>query len=278
MKLGGSLERRRGRRRGSSGGDGGSPRYLDLGRGILVTVAAVVVAGWLLGYLVSTQLLFPAPPPPGDLFAVPDVRGIGIASARERLEGAGLSLGAVDSLLHPTVAQGLILGQSPLPGQIARPDSPVRVTVSLGPQTRSVPDVRSLELDRARTVLETSGFLVTVDTTESEVERGRVVEVFPPPDSVVPLPSEIRLLVSTGPPVVVMPFVLGLPEDSARMLLDSLGLVVSDVEEVFRFGRDQGIVVQQEPASDMELERGSSVRLQVGRRGSGVGNNDPRQP
>jgi serine/threonine-protein kinase len=176
------------------------------------------------------------------------------------------------------VATGLILGQSPLPGQVARPDSPVRVTISLGPQTRSVPDVRDLELARARTVLETSGFLVSVDTTESEIERGRVVDVFPPPDSVVPLPSQIRLLVSTGPPVVVMPFVLGMTEDSARLLLDSLGLFVAEVEPVFRFGRDQGIVVQQEPASDMELERGSSVRLQVGRTGSGLGNNDPLEP
>jgi serine/threonine-protein kinase len=135
-----------------------------------------------------------------------------------------------------------------------------------------------LEVSRARTVLETSGFLVTVDTAESEMERGRVIDVSPAPDQVVPLPSEIRLLVSTGPPVVPMPFVLGMSEDEARLLLDSLGLVVSEVEEVFRFGRDQGIVVQQEPASDMELERGSNVRLQVGRRGAGRGNNDPFQP
>jgi len=278
VKLGGSLERRRGRRRPPSGGGGASWRGVDLGRGLWVTVGAVVVAGWIVGYLVSTQLLFPAPPPPGDVFAVPDVRGVGVASARERLAGAGLTLGVVDSLLHPSVAEGLILGQSPLPGQVARPDSPVRVTVSLGPQSRSVPDVRALQVDRARTVLETSGFLVTADTAESEVERGRVIDLFPPANSVVPLPSEVMLLVSTGPPVVVMPFVLGMPEDSARVLLDSMGLFVSEVEEVFRFGRDQGIVVQQEPASDMELERGSSVRLQVGRRGSGLGNNDPRDP
>jgi len=279
VKLGGSLERRRGRRRQASARAGGPSSWeIDLGRGLLAAVGAVIVAGWILGYVVSTRVLFPPPPPPGDLFAVPDLRGSGIASARERLAGARLTLGAVDSLLHPSVAVGLILGQSPLPGQVARPDSPVRVTISLGPQTRSVPDVRALELDRARTVLETSGFVVTLDTAESEVERGRVIDVFPPPDSVIPLPSQIRLLVSTGPPVVVMPFVLGMPEDSARMLLDSLGLSVSEVEEVFRFGRDQGIVVQQEPASDMEVERGSSVRLQVGRRGSGLGNNGPFEP
>jgi len=276
VKLGGSLERRRGRRRTPAGDTGGGG--FELGGRLAAMVGGVLLAGWLVGYVVSTQLLFPAPPPTGDLYEVPDVRGTGVASAREVLSGVGLTLGAVDSLLHPTVVEGLILGQSPLPGQLLRPDSPVRVTVSRGPQTRSVPDVVALQADRARTVLETSGFLVTVDTAESEVERGRVIEVFPPPDSVVPLPSQVRLLVSTGPPVIVMPFVLGLPEEEARMLLDSLGLVVTEVEEVFRFGRDQGIVVQQEPASDMELERGSGVRLQVGRRGTGAGGNEPLEP
>ena len=280
MKLGGSLERRRGRRRSFAAGDAEGRKGLgfEFGGRLLGILGGMVVAGWIVGYLVATRLVFPAPPPPTDLMQVPDVRGTGIESAKERLAGVGLAVGEVDSLLHPSVARGLVLGQSPLPGQLARPDTPVRVTISLGPQTRSVPDVRTLEVDRATTVLETSGFLVSVDTIESEVERGRVIDVFPPPDSVIPLPSQVRLVVSTGPPVVVMPFVLGLEEEEARTLLDSLGLVVTEVEEVFRFGRDQGIVVQQEPASDMELERGSSVRLQVGRRGSGRGNNDSREP
>lgn len=278
MKLGGSLARRRGRRRTTSRGPDGSSGGPDLGGRILAWLAGVVVAGWLLGYIVSTQFLFPAPPPTGDLQEVPDLSGMGLTTAQERLVGAGLSLGPVDSLLHPSVAAGLVLGQSPLPGQVARPEAPVRITVSLGPQTRSVPDVTALEVGRARTVLETSGFIVVEDTMESDVERGRVIDLLPAPDSVVPLPSQVRLLVSAGPPVVVMPFVLGLTEDSARLLLDSLGLVLSEVEEVFRFGRDQGIVVQQEPASDLELERGSAVRLQVGRRGVAGGNNDPPRP
>ena len=51
------------------------------------------------------------------------------------------------------------------------------------------------------------------------------------------------------------------------ILLDSLGLMVSEIEEVFRFGRDQGVVVEQEPASEMEVERGTEVRLKVGMSG-----------
>lgn len=274
MKLGGSLARsRRARRPGQPDqGDGRSfgarvsRGTLDIRR-LLAGVVGLAVAGWLGGYLISTRLLFPAPPPPGDLFEVPDVRGLGIASATERLAGAGLSLGAIDSLSHPSAPAGLVLGQSPLAGQVARPQTAIRVTVSKGPQMRSVPDVRRLAADRARIVLESSGFIVTVDTTEAEELRGRVIGVNPPPDSVVALPARVRILVSAGPPLVTMPFVLGLEQAEAQQQLDSLGLVVSEVEEVFRFGRDQGIVVEQEPPADTRLQRGSSVRLSIGRRG-----------
>ena len=116
-------------------------------------------------------------------------------------------------------------------------------------------------------MLQTSGFVVSVDSAESDLPRGRVVDIDPPPDSVVALPAEIRLIVSTGPPLVSMPLVLGMEEAAAIAMLDSLGLVVGTVEEVFRFGRDQGIVVEQEPPADTALEPGSQVRLAVGRRG-----------
>ena len=268
---------------GQEGGTSGPPRSSDAslawlnGRNLLIGVVGLGAVGWLVGYVLATQVFFPAPPPPGDLFDVPDVRGLGVASASERLAGAGLELGVTDSLRHPTVAAGLVLGQSPLPGQVARPETPVRVTVSMGPQMRAVPDVLRLDEARARVVLETSGFVVSVVTTQAEEPRGSVIQVSPPPDRVVALPAQIRMVVSAGPPVVPMPLVLGLEQAEAESILDSLGLVVSDVEEVFRFGRDQGIVVEQEPAADIELQRGSSVRLKVGRRGAG-GNNDPHDP
>ncbi len=272
MRLGGSLARRRGGRgrrpsRAAAKSKKRGWRSPEVGSRLFAALGGLAILGWIGGYVISTQLLFPAPPPPGDLFEVPDIRNLGLASARERLAGAGLRLGAIDSLLHPVVPRALIVGQSPLPGQVATPDSPVRVTVSLGPQMRSVPDVTMLDEDRARIVLESSGFVVLIDTAQSEVPRGRVVEIFPPADTIVALPAGIRMVVSTGTPLVPMPLVLGLAEEEAVQLLDSLGLVVSDVQEVFRFGRDQGIVVEQEPAVDIELERGSEVQLSVGRRG-----------
>jgi len=66
--------------------------------------------------------------------------------------------------------------------------------------------------------------------------------------------------------MVEMPLLLGLREEEAVGILDSLGLALSEVETRFRFGRDQGLVVEQEPPATTLVERGSAVRLVVGRR------------
>ncbi|MBT8395731.1 MAG: PASTA domain-containing protein, partial [Gemmatimonadetes bacterium] len=71
-----------------------------------------------------------------------------------------------------------------------------------------------------------------------------------------------------GPPEFQMPRLIGLSEEDALAVLDSLGLVVGEVETRFRFGRDQGMVVEQEPPARSMVQEGATVRLVVGRRGS----------
>jgi beta-lactam-binding protein with PASTA domain len=281
MRLGGSLRRRRRRvrrvPRGVRGGRWGrllrsgsarlafvkKPRFLAL-------LGALVVVGFGLGYLFSTQVLFPQPPPPGDLVSVPDLSGETAGEASASLSTIGLVLGQVDSLRHPTVPEGAILGQSPLPGQLSLGGDTVRVAISTGPERRPVPDVVRLRADRAQTVLEASGFSVVVDSVDSEMPQGGVVLMDPEPGTDATLPREVRLTVSKGPPLVEMPVLLGLEEEEAKAVLDSLGFVVGEVETRFRFGRDQGLVVEQDPPARTLVPQGSSVRLVVGRRGGGA--------
>ena len=91
--------------------------------------------------------------------------------------------------------------------------------------------------------------------------------MIPEPGTDATIPMDVHLLVSMGPPEFEMPLLLGLPEGQARAVADSLGLVVGDVETRFRFGRDQGLVVEQGPPAGTLVQEGSAVRLVVGRRG-----------
>jgi eukaryotic-like serine/threonine-protein kinase len=267
--LGKSMRRRRGRGPGPGSPleTGTGPSLQVVGKVALIAAAAVLL-GWGTGYLYATHVAFPGPEIHVAEYAeVPGLLGLELAEARELLAERGLEMGAVDSIHHPEAGRGRILGQSPLPGQLGIPGGEVELTISLGPEERPIPDVTRLRADRALTVLQTTGFQVMVDSTEAWMAPGRVVETEPRAGSMLTLPGEVRMTVSLGPPMVTMPNLVGLQEERARMLLDSLGLVVGEVETAFRFGFNQGEVLEHFPRPDSLIARGEEVRLVIGRRG-----------
>lgn len=271
MKLGSSLRRRRGgpaagnRKKAKATGIGGwRPRS---GRIFLVALAVLTVGSGT-GYLYATHVVFPAPEAEVQEFReVPDLRRMTLQEAETALSPVGFEFARVDSIRHPDTPAGLILGQTPLPGQLGVPGPTVEVTVSTGPERRPVPDVSRLVAARAVTVLETTGFEVELDSIEARLPPGRVVETDPPAGEEVELPSLIRLTVSLGPPLVEIPDLVGMQEQEARAVLDSVGLELGEVDTVFQFGFNQGEVLQQVPAAGEEIPQGSVVRLVIGRRG-----------
>ncbi len=276
VKLGSSLRRRRGgaRRTGDEGpaGDAARPssglRVLAQPR-VLGLAALVAFGGWGLGYLAATRVFFPTPDALTGLVEVPEVGGFTLPEVEQALATAGLDLSLVEQFRHPEADSGTVVGQAPLGGQLILPGGGIRVAVSVGPDRHQVPSVSRLPGAQAADLLRATGFEVVVDSVESDLPRGRVVELRPEAGSQLALPAEVRLTLSLGPPSIEMPVLLGLSEVVARDSVRALGLAVGEVEEVFRFGRDQGRVVGQEPPGGTQLERGTAVRLVVGRRGGG---------
>lgn len=273
MNLGSSIRRRRGgsggKRKGRGSGGPGPWQALRVGAGQWLLIAlGVLLVGSSGGYLYATQMVFPRAELAEQIFhPVPDLRNMTVEEAERALAPLDLALGEVDSIRHPEVPSGLILGQTPLPTQLGTPGRAVDVTLSLGPERRPVPDVSRLQADRAVTVLQTTGFEVEVDSIEAPVPEGRVVETDPPAGEEVTLPSDIRLTVSLGPPLVELPDLVGMQEEQALQVLDSLGLEVGEVDTAFRFGFSQGEVLEQRPEAGEEIPEGSRVHLVVGRRG-----------
>lgn len=236
---------------------------------MLLRVLIFAGAGLGTGYFVSTAFVFPSPEPPPGLQGVPDLRGISARQALAVLADSGLLRGRVDSVRHPVAPAGSVIGQSPLPGRTALPGAEVRVTMSLGPEIRRVPDVTRLRGVRATAALHAGGFVVRVDTVESDMPAGRVVAIDPAPGTEIAMPGNVRLEVSLGPPTFPMPELSGYGEYEARVLLNALGLVLKKVEKRFSI-LNINRVFGQHPEPDTEVQAGTAVRLIVGERIFGI--------
>lgn len=241
------------------------PRLGDFKRRPGAVLAGLILAGTGLGigYAVSTTWFFPPPAPPPALQGVPELRGSYIGGALALLADSGLSVGRVDSIRHPAAPAGAIIGQDPLPGRTALAGAEVRVTMSMGPEVRSVPDVTRLSGGRAAATLEAGGFVVLVDTVESDSPTGQIVAVDPPPGTETAMPGFVLLQVSRGPPTFPMPSLLGYGEFEARSLLAALGMTVTEVDRRYSI-LNVNRVFGQNPVPNADVRLGTQVRLIVG--------------
>lgn len=233
-----------------------SPRHL------VVTTAAAAVLGLLLGYLVTVLFVFPPRNVAADLKRVPDVVGQTVDEARRRAERQDLAFEEALAIHHaqPT---GTIVAQEPLAGQMASPGSALRVTTSLGPPTRAVPDVVGLGRDQAETILLQAGFEVEVTRVDASADVGQVVGTRPAAGTSVELPGAIRLLVSAGASAVRVPDLAMQSLTEAEVTLRRLGLRLGDVAEDSASLAAPGTVLDQSPAAGDEAARGTRVSVTV---------------
>ncbi|HEY8583608.1 MAG TPA: PASTA domain-containing protein [Capillimicrobium sp.] len=193
--------------------------------------------------------------------SVPNVTGQPLQAALAVLSNAGF-----DPSVERTTSdapEGRVLRQDPQPGTEAEVGSEVTLTVSDGPGQATVPDVGGDRRRAATRALEQAGFEVAVrEETSDSVAAGRAVGTAPAAGTLVEVGSSVTLIVSTGPPLVAVPDVLGQDEADARSALETAGLSV-DVEEQEDSEAEPGTVTSQDPAAGEEVEEGTVVTLVV---------------
>lgn len=167
--------------------------------------AAVIIllGSFGVGYLISTQILFPKPETAGAGIPVPDLYGLEREEALRRLAEAGLEAGEVLELVNREMEPGRVLAQDPVPGQQLRQGARVDYAVSGGGAQVRVPPLAGLDVIAAQELLERAGLSVELKQTRTvEVRKGAVVGTEPPIGDVVRVPGTVTLLVSAGAPAL----------------------------------------------------------------------------
>ncbi|MEU0118904.1 Stk1 family PASTA domain-containing Ser/Thr kinase [Streptomyces bobili] len=229
-------------------------RFVRPRRGLVAIIAAVLLVfgvGAGVWYINS-----------GQFTKVPAVLTQTEAQARERLDAAGLDVGEVKHAYSDTVKRGTVISTDPEPGARIRGNDSVTLTVSDGPETVKVPDVKGSRLDKAKELLKTDGLepgLVTEAFSE-DVLKGFVISSSPDAGTERHAGSAVSLVVSKGVPIDV-PDVTGQDLDDARAELEEAGLVVEISTSEINSEFDKGQVAAQSPGEDKQVADGDTVTL-----------------
>ena len=132
---------------------------------------------------------------------VPDVAGINLRAAEEMLARRGLVAQVAARRYDEKAPEGDVIAATPTAGRTVRQGRVVELIVSDGPPSVRMPDVREMELSRARDVLTKSDLRLAriARRYDDNVPRDWVMEQTPAPDDRVPRRERVELQVSAGP-------------------------------------------------------------------------------
>src|ERR1700732_3594943 len=198
------------------------------------------------------------------IVTVPNVEGLTDA-ATTAIAGAKLTVGAVTQQSSNTVAAGNVIRQDPASGSSAAQGSQVNLVISSGPQMATVANAEGLPQDAATAAI--TGAKLTVGTvtqqTSDTVATGKVISQDPASGSSVAQGSPVNLVISSGPQMVTVPNVEGLPQNAATTAIRAAKLTAGTVTQQTRNTVAAGNVIFQDPASGNSVAQGSPVNLVI---------------
>ncbi|MBJ7330634.1 MAG: serine/threonine protein kinase [Solirubrobacteraceae bacterium] len=193
--------------------------------------------------------------------SVPNVVGASLAAATDRLEDDGFEVVTVRE--NSEKERNEVIGQDPSNGARVDKGSRVRLTVSDGPGTATVPDTVGEGRNAALQTLEDAGFKVEEEKRSSEdIKENRVIEQRPDGGEQAATGATVTIVVSTGQPRADVPNVVGQSETAATAALQDAGFTVARTEEETE-DAEPGIVLRQDPAGGARAKRGSRVAIVV---------------
>jgi serine/threonine-protein kinase len=222
----------------------------------LLLLAGAIVGGVLAWDQIQEQLNANKP------VSVPNVEGIQKDLAKQQLREEGLRWD-ITYANDDDIPVGYVIDQRPRPGEKSERGNVVDLTVSLGRRLIEVPALIGESGTEAVAELTRLGLEARTVDVPSTRPAGTVVAQSPTAGTKVREEARVRLNVSSGPRLVLVPNVVGQPFDSAEETLQQAGFAVAKNE--VDSNAAPGIVVTQSPTGNSSVARGSRVTLEVSR-------------
>ncbi len=233
--------------------EAGRPRRRRMRRLLLTALAAGALAA--LAAVVYVIVLAAGP-------TVPVVVGVDRAEAAAAVRDEGLRP-AVHFVWSDKHATGAVVRQKPRGGTAVEDGVKVDLWVSRGPLHIPAPDLGGLAASVARERLEAASLNGRSRRAASEsAPKGEIFKQKPAAGATVERGDTVTFWVSSGPPEVAVPDVVGLSQGEASALLEEEGFIVQ-TDLVLGWGVFPGDVVAQDPAAGARARPGDEVLIEV---------------
>jgi len=191
---------------------------------------------------------------------VPQVVGLSREEATARLRPDDLGLRVTGRTASEVVEVDRVLTARPARQRKGRS---VSVTLSAGPEERTLPAVAGRPAEDVVRAITAVGLVVTQSAIDSDtVAIGTVLTIDPPAGTQVPRGATVTIGVSAGPAALPIPDVSGKSADEALAALGAAGLKGTSVE-VFDAKVPAGKVVGTNPAPGISVRPGLAVAVNV---------------
>ena len=234
-------------------------RNVGIGLGVVVGTGALFLVLFdqaIMPYLVNVERA-----------NTPELRGMPLARAAQRVRSKGLRLAIRDSIFHETIGPGHIITQTPEPRQRIKKGRRVFVDVSRGQRLYAVPEVSGASLREARLKIQGTQLRMgeILYRSSGSIPEGAVIDQHPPSGTRIARGGVVTLRISSGSPFSPkqVPDLIGLSievvEDSLRKYEMRLGTIRDRLDNT----APPGQVLSQRPAPNTSAPRQSPVDLVV---------------
>ena len=160
-----------------------------------------------------------------EMVTVPKVIDLPRDQAEQMLQARGLRVGKWENNTGADCTLNAVTDQRPGPDQRVEKNTEVILTVCVGPNMTTVPDVVGQSWEIAKANLEGRDLNPILKEVDSEKPKGEVIKTDPPADTSVPVKSEVTVEVSKGNKKAV-PDVAGMTPEEAKERLEREGFKV----------------------------------------------------
>ena len=204
-----------------------------------------------------------------DTVIVPNLVGKDVVSALEILTDLKLNTKVSGSEYNQQFPKNHVTFQEPGAGSEIKSDRDVRIIISKGARTISMPNIVNLSEQQARMIIEENGLArgQTSHTFNHTVPPAHVIIQIPAAGTLIPRGTAVNILVSSGPrPVAyVMPDLTGHLLDRAVLMIENANLTVGSIRSRYDKTRIRNSVIRQDPPAGHSARVNNPVHLIINR-------------